>query len=66
MEVQLVYNAVLISGVQQSDSVFNFFSDSFHYRLLQDIEYSSLSLDSRSLLPIYFIDSSVYLLIPNY
>ena len=46
IEVQLIYNVVLVSGVQQSDSViymhthicsfFRFFS------IIQDIEYSSL------------------------
>ena len=38
---------MLVSGVQQSDLVIHlyisiFFSDSFHYNLLQDIEYSFL------------------------
>ena len=49
IEVQLIYNTVLVSGaqhVQQSDLVlfffFFFFQITFHYRLLQDIEYSSL------------------------
>ena len=44
IEVQLNYNVVLVSGVQQSDSVIYSFSDSFFfpYRLLQNIEYSSL------------------------
>ena len=38
------FNVVLVSGVQQNDSVLHIysFSDSSHYRLLQDIEYSSL------------------------
>ena len=36
-EVELIYNTVLVSGVQQRDSViYNFFQIIFHYRLLQD------------------------------
>ena len=44
----MIYNVVLVSGVQQSDSVICiyiyqfFFQILSHYRLLQDIEYSSL------------------------
>ena len=50
-EVQLIYKVVLVSGVQQSDSVIHshvhththiLFQILFHYRLLQDIEDSSL------------------------
>ena len=41
IEVQLIYNVVLISGVQQSDSVVHIYI-LFHYSLLQDTEYSSL------------------------
>ena len=44
-EVQLIYNVVLVSGVQQSDSdihMYILFQILFHYRLLQGIEYSSL------------------------
>ena len=55
-EVQLIYNVVLVSRVQQSGSVIhtyiyiyiyvyiyiNSFSDSFHYRLLQHISQSFL------------------------
>ena len=42
-EVQLIYKVVLVSSVQQSDSViYILFQILFHYRLLQDIEYSSL------------------------
>ena len=45
--VELIYNVVLVSGVQQSNSVIHMhiyilFPILFHYRLLQDIEYSSL------------------------
>ena len=43
-----------------------FFRFFFHYRLLQDIGYTLfLVLCSRSLSIIYFIYSSVYMLIPN-
>ena len=47
IEVELIYNVVLVSGVQQSDSVIHtyisiFFQILFPYRLLQNIEYSSL------------------------
>ena len=35
-------NVVLVSGVQQSDSVIHLFQILFAYRLLQNIEYSSL------------------------
>ena len=45
-EVELIYNIVFISVVQQSGSVIHiwalFFYILFHYGLLQDIEYSSL------------------------
>ena len=52
IEIQLIYNVVLISGIQQSDSVIHtyiyiyiylLFQILFHYRLLQDTEYRSLS-----------------------
>ena len=56
IEVYLIYNVVLISAVQQSDSVLQYtqlyiyiyiyihilFYILFHYGLSQDIEYSSL------------------------
>ena len=43
IEVYLIYNDVLVSGVEQSDSVvYILLQILFHYRLLQDIEYSSL------------------------
>ena len=66
IDVQLIYNIVLVSGVQQSDSVthtytFILFQTLFQYRLLGDIPV----LYSSSLF-IYFIDSNVYMLIPNY
>ena len=64
----LIYNIVLVSGVQQGYSVIHihtsiFFHILFPYRLLQNIEYSSLY--SRSLLITCFIYSKVYMLIPN-
>ena len=56
MEVQLVYNVVLISAVQQSDSVIHIYIYThillkiiFHYDLSQDIDYNSLSYCSRTL-----------------
>ena len=45
IEVELIYNVVSISAVQQSDSVIRIyilFKILFHYGLSQDIEYSSL------------------------
>ena len=45
IEVYLIYNVVLISAVQQSDSViyiYIYIYILFHCGLLQDIEYSSL------------------------
>ena len=43
IEVQLIYSIVLLSSIQQSDSyIYILFQIVFHYRLLQDIEYSSL------------------------
>ena len=46
IEVWLIYNAVLISAAQQSDSVIHviyiLFHILFHYGISQDIEYSSL------------------------
>ena len=65
--LQLIYNAVLVSGVQQSDSVIHIrisilFQILFPFRLLQNIEQSSLCY-SRSLLVIYVKCSSVYMLI---
>ena len=45
IEVYLIYNIVLVSDIQQSDSVIHIyilFQILFDYGLLQDIEYSSL------------------------
>ena len=76
IEVQLIYNAVLISAVQQSDSVIyiyiyinNLFNVLFHCGLSQDIKYSSLwYIVSSTLLfirSIFYIYNSLHLLIPN-
>ena len=73
VEVELIYNVVFISAVKQSVSVvyiykytyiysfFRFFSIIGYYKILNIVPW----LYSRSLLFIYFIFSSVYLLIPN-
>ena len=46
MEVQLIFNIVLVSAIQQNDSVIHiytyFFHMIFHYGLSEDIECSSL------------------------
>ena len=48
IEIQLIYNVLLVSDIQQSDSVIHayiyifFRYVLFHHRLLQDIDYSSL------------------------
>ena len=52
IEVELIYNVVLISSVQQSDSVIHIyvcicFYILLHYGLLQDIKYSSLCYTAR-------------------
>ena len=56
------YQVVLLSGVQQSDSVIHIhisiyviFQILFHYRLLQDIEYSSRSYTVGTCLSILYI-----------
>ena len=39
----MIYNVVLVSDVQKSDSyIYILFQILFHFRLLQDIDYSSL------------------------
>ena len=45
--VELIYNVVLISHVQQSDSYIVHIL--FHYGVSQDIEYSSLCISSSNL-----------------
>ena len=67
--VQLIYNVVLVSAVQQSESVmhihvFTLFQIIFPYKLLKNIEQRSLSYNSRFLLLFYFVYSSVYVSIP--
>ena len=68
--LSLVYHIVLVSGVQQSDSFIYIhisivFQILFPCRVLQNTEYEFPMLYSRSLVIIYFMYSSVYLLIPN-
>ena len=60
----MIYN-VLVSGVQQSDSVIYIylFHILFHYSLLKDIVCNSLAIQEDFI--VYFIRSSVFLLIPN-
>ena len=71
IEVQLTYNAMLVSSVPQSDSVVHvhvsiLLQILFPHRLLQNTEQSSLCyIYDGSLLVTYFIYSSVYMLIPN-
>ena len=65
--VQLIYSVVLVSGVRLSDSVihihiFILFYILFSYRLSQNVEQSSLCSTVGSLLVIYLIYSSVYML----
>ena len=67
-EVELICNVVLISSVEQRDSVVHIHQ--FFFQLFSLISYYKISgiipgLYSRSLSFIYFIISSVYLLIPN-
>ena len=42
IEVELIYNVVFISAVQQSDSLIRLSCFSYSFPLLQDIEYHSL------------------------
>ena len=68
IRVYLIYNVVLVSSVRQSDSFIHIhisilFQMLFPCSLLQNIEFPVLY--RRSLLIIYFMYSSVYLLIPN-
>ena len=65
----MINHVVLVSGVQQSDSVIHIhvsilFQILFPFRLLQNMEQSSLCY-TVSLLVIYFKYSSVYMSIPN-
>lgn len=68
IEVQLIYNAMLASDVQQSGSAiykhkffFRFFPATGYYKVLNTV----LCAIQRTLLFIYFIYTSKYLLIPN-
>ena len=49
----MIYYIVLVSGVQQIDAVF--FQIIFCYRLLQDIEYSSLCYTVNSVAYLFFV-----------
>ena len=65
---QSIYSVVLISAIQQSNSVIHtyiLFHILFHYGLSWDIEYSFPVLYSRTLSFIYPIHNSFNLLIPN-
>ena len=64
IEIWLIYSIVLVSGIQQSDSVI-FLQIIFYYRLLQDIEYEEESGGvNDSTMPDYsyygYSDSGVY------
>ena len=58
MEAWLIYSVVLVSDVQQSDSVISILSIFcqiiFHYRLLQNTEHISLCYISSCWLSIFF------------
>ena len=65
VEVELIYNVVLISGVQQSESVIyiymypcfgGFFSHFSHYRVLSKVSYAT-----QLALVVYFIYSSLHM-----
>ena len=66
MKIQLIYNSMLLSGVQQQDSIIHInFSDSFPLWVIIRHQAQLSVLDSRSLLAICFIHSRVYVLIPD-
>ena len=66
IEVWLIYNAMLISAVQQSDSFLHIYTlKILHCDLSQDIKYSSLCYNSRTLLFIHSIYNSLHVLIPT-
>lgn len=54
IEIYLIYNIALVSGVQHSDSDFSL-QIIVHHRLLWDVEYNSLCYTSKSFLLIYFM-----------
>ena len=64
IELWLIYNIVLISAIEQSDSVIYiyYFSYFFHYGLLQDIEYIYLcsTLGSCCLYILYILKEKYY------
>ena len=74
IEVQLIYSIVLVSGVQQSDSVCVYihihilFSVLSHYSLLQNIAYSSCAIQLILLVYVFYIDkrTSVNPILPVY
>ena len=66
----MIYNVVLVSGVQQSESVIHIqyiysFSDSFPIEVITEYRAEFPVLYSRSLLGIYFIQSSVCTFTPR-
>lgn len=62
--VEFIYNVVVVSGVQQSDTVTDIFQILFHSRLLQGIEGSSRAI--QQVFVVYFILGSLYLQIPHW
>ena len=59
IEIQLIYNAMLALGLQQSDSVifFSFFSITG-----KDIEYSSWAIQEVLVNDLFYIQRSIYLI----
>ena len=62
-EVELIYNVVLVLGVQQSDFIIHI---QIIYSFSDALPLESPVLYSGFLLFIYFVHSSAYLLIANY
>ena len=65
IEVQLIYNVVLVSGIEQSDSITHtcmFFSDSFPLYFIIGYWAQLLVLYSRTIILIYFIYSGMWLI----
>ena len=60
----LIYNVVLVSSVQQNDSVIRF-SDHFPSQVIAEYGVEFPAWYGRSLLVIYFVHASVHGLIPN-
>ena len=64
IEAELIYNAVLISSVQQSDSIIHVYIHLhilFHYDLSNDFEYSSLCCRVDPFVYLFIHRSIVYL-----